>query len=466
MWWGAACGGVAGVAFFGVLVSWTWFFGAVAYLPFVLFLSSWWVLAGALVGWLDSHRVAAAPVVGGVWVLVEAGRGRWPFGGFAWGEVGSAFHDLPVARSVAAWGGVLLVSFAAVTLNRLALDAGLAWRARRARVARRSGAGAAALFAGVAAAHLLLPSLTPTGALRVALVQGNDKNRDLTPAEVANRYLLRNHLRLAEGIEGPVDLVVFPESSLDADPRRDPFLDEALTGGARRHDAAVLAGGNTEAPEGRLYNTAFLFRPSGREPAIYRKQHLVPFGEFVPWRGALSFIDALEAVPRDYAPGAGGTLFRVAGRRIGILICFESAFGPLARSYARNGAGAIVVMTNNRSFRRSPNSAQHLALGQMRAAETGRPVLHAGISGITGVIDASGRLRAKTSLFEPTVLLGEVTTTSGRTPYVALGEWALGLAATLLAGAGAQALARARPGVGGVLRRPSVPTGDGSRGGS
>jgi apolipoprotein N-acyltransferase len=309
----------------------------------------------------------------------------------------------------------------------------------------------AAIGAAVLAAQVLLPATPTTGSLRVALVQGNDKDRELTPEELAARYLPTNHLRLAESIRKPVDLVVLPESVLDADPRTDPFLDEALTALAARTDAVVLAGGNTDAPGGRIYNTTFMYTAQGRAPLVYRKRHLVPFGEYVPWREALSFIEELQQIPRDFAPGQRATRFpvRATGIRggpaeveVGALICFDSAFGPLARGYARQGAEAIVVSTNNRSYRRSANSAQHLAMSQWRAAETGRPVLHAGISGLSGIIDSRGDLLAGTSLFEPTVLTGEVNTTTGRTPYVAVGEWAVILAAVLVLGASGRALRR------------------------
>jgi apolipoprotein N-acyltransferase len=311
-------------------------------------------------------------------------------------------------------------------------------------VRRHPAVTSVAVGLAVLAAQVLLPSVTTTGRLRVALVQGNDKNRDLTAEEMAARYLPRNHLRLAEQITGPVDLVVLPESSLDADPRTDPFLDDALTALAARLNAVVLAGGNTDAPGGRIYNTTFMYTAGGRAPLVYRKRHLVPFGEYVPWREALSFIEELEQIPRDFAPGRRATLFPApaTGLRgapleidVGALICFDSAFAPLARGYARQGAEAILVSTNNRSYRRSANSAQHLAMSQWRAAETGRPVLHAGISGLTGIVDHRGDLRAQTSLFEPTVLTGEVSTTTGRTPYVAVGEWAVALSAVLVGGA-------------------------------
>src|SRR5581483_8654268 len=140
------------------------------------------------------------------------------------------------------------------------------------------------------------------------------------------------------------------------------------------------------------------------------------------------------AVPTDYEPGHGPTVFAVDGHRLGALICFESAFAPLARQYARLGADAIVVATNNRSYRRSANSAQHLAMGQFRAAETGRPLLQAAISGISAVVDHTGRVRSRTKLFEPTVLVGEIETFRGRTLYTVVGEWVPAAAAVLLAG--------------------------------
>jgi apolipoprotein N-acyltransferase len=443
--------GAAGIVFFALLVEWTRYFGVVAYIPFVLFLSSWWVLAGVVGAWLVRQGHRAAPVLAAVWVLVEAGRGRVPFGGFPWGDVGYAFHDAGVARALAGWGGVPLVSWLAVAVNGWLLDLVLIWRQRRSEVPkaeRRRTVGAAlagivAVVVAAVAAAATLPGLTPTGRLRVALVQGNDLNRDLTVEEVQDRYIVRNELRLAGNVTAPVDLIVLPESSLDADPRQDRSLDVALTSLAAAHHADVIAGGNIPAPHGRLYNAAFHYRPepadpkdpsgTGRTAELYRKRHLVPFGEYVPWRSELSFIDALQKVPTDYAPGRGPTIFDVASHRIGALICFESAFASLARQYAERGADAIVVLTNNRSYRRSANSAQHLAIGQFRAAETGRPLIQAAISGISALVDHTGRVQSQTRLFQPTVLIGEVTTYRGRTPYTRLGEWVLAASAVLLA---------------------------------
>ncbi|MGH9026303.1 MAG: apolipoprotein N-acyltransferase, partial [Acidimicrobiia bacterium] len=269
---------------------------------------------------------------------------------------------------------------------------------------------------------------TPTGELRFALLQGNDQNRDLSATE-RETYLPASHFGLADELEGDFDVIVFPESGLggrnpeapDEEELRDRLVDLAQV-----HEAEVIVNGLVPVPDTtRDYNTNFVYEPDGTLQGTYAKQHLVPFGEYVPWRGAVGWIDALERVPTDYKPGAGRRLFEIGGRPVGTVICFESAFASISRGYVQDGAEALIVTTNNRSYRRSANSAQHIAMSQMRAAETGRPVLHASISGISGMVDADGDISDTTDLFERTVVTGTITTMTGETPFVRFGEWAL-----------------------------------------
>jgi apolipoprotein N-acyltransferase len=194
-----------------------------------------------------------------------------------------------------------------------------------------------------------------------------------------------------------------------------------------------------EQTPGKTYNANRLYDPDGRLQGTYAKQHLVPYGEYVPFRSALGFISELQQIPTDFDAGHTTKVFDVAGKPVGTVICFESAFTPLMRSSVRKGAQAIVVSTNNRSYRRSPNSAQHVALSQMSAAAVGRPVLHAAVSGITAVIDANGDVRRTTQLFRNEVVSGTVTTVRGETPYVRFGAWVewaclLGLAGAVVLG--------------------------------
>ena len=218
---------------------------------------------------------------------------------------------------------------------------------------------------------------------------------------------------------------------MDEDPRLDPFLSGPLSRLAIEHRAWVLANAVTDAPDGRALNLNVLYGPDGKVEGTYAKRHLVPYGERVPFRSFLEGkIGELNRIPRDFAPGKKPGLFDIAGFKVATVICFESAFGYQIRPLVRDGAEVIVVSTNNRSYRRSANSAQHVAIGQIRAAETGRPVVQAAISGISALIDASGREHAHTELFERTVLQGSVEATRGTTLYVRFGDWVvLGVAA-------------------------------------
>ena len=378
-----------------------------------------------------------------------------PFGGFSWGEVGYAFHNIEAGRALASDGGVALVTFFAVALNGLLADAAVEIR-NRVHVSRRSwlrlGAGLAVVVIVPALAVVVRTEPRPAGPLRVAVLQGNDKNRDLTPAEEDDRYLAKSHFALARQVQPPVDLVIFPESSMDADPRTDPYLGDRLAATARRLHAWVLANAVADAPaQGghpagyKALNLNVLYAPDGTVEGTYAKRHLVPFGEYVPFRSLLEGrIRALRQIPRDFAVGHTRGLFEVAGHEIATVICFESAFGYQVRPLVHAGAQVIVVSTNNRSYERSANSAQHVAIGQMRAAETGRPLVQAAISGISAIIDADGVVHQQTKLFDRTVLEATVMATTGETPYVRYGEWVIWMSALGVLGAVLLAVRRGR----------------------
>ncbi len=452
----ALLGLIGGVAYYSVLVSWAWYFGTVALAPLVLALAASWAAAGAAVAWLAARGARGPWILAATWVVFEAVIGRFPLGGLSWGEVGYAFHASSVARALAGWGGVLFVSYVAVAASALLADVMIATWSRDGRALRLAGAGLALVVAVVVVGDVTRYTPRATGSLRYALLQGNDKDRELTQAEVDEQYLTTSHLALAQQLRGPYDLIVFPESSLDSDPEGgDIAVRNALTDLARTHGADVLANVISVDERGRSFNTNRLYEPSGKLQGSYSKQHLVPFGEYIPWRSVFGSIGATKQIKTLFTAGHGRHLFRVSGHPVATVICFESAFSPLVRGFVRDGAQAIVVTTNNRSYRRSANSAQHLDTSQMRAAETARPVLHAAISGITAVFDASGRQLRHSRLFHNTVVTGRVTTTSGETPYVRYGEWVVWGSVACLVGAVAVAGRTLRK-----TREPPEPAGD------
>ena len=192
----------------------------------------------------------------------------------------------------------------------------------------------------------------------------------------------------------------------------------------------MLVNARTPGDDGQSRNTNLLYTPD-REAA----GHVL---EAAP--GAVRRVRAVARRARAGSPSCGRsrttsspatsrTLFRAGGHPFESVICFESAFGPLVRDAVRDGAEVVVVSTNNRSYQRSANSEQHLALGQMRAAETGRPVLQASVSGISAVIDPDGSLHHETGLFESRIVTASVPTSTGETLYVRFGDWVVLLSA-------------------------------------
>jgi apolipoprotein N-acyltransferase len=442
----AAYGFVFGCVFFAILMYWLWYFGVVAIVPLVAGCAAYTAVSGYLVGCLTRAGFRSPWLIAAAWVLPETLRGRWPFGGLPWGDLGVVLHDFPPARALASWGGVALVSFVIVLLNAYLLELLVAVRAHASRALAIAAAGIVGIVVIVTIADAARFESRPTGRLRVAMLQGNDQNRDLTPAEKSSGYLTGKHMALAGQLRGHYDLVVFPESSLDQfNPESNSALRSRLVAVGTAHGADVLVNAAVPAPDGRDFNTNLLYTSDGRLVGTYAKQHLVPFGEYVPFRRLFDWTGIIDRIPYDYSPGKKRTIFEVKGHRLATVICFESAFGPLVRDFARDGAELIVVSTNNRSYRRSGNAAQHLAHTQMRAAETGRPFLQASISGISAAIDANGDVHHRTSLFHNAVVSDTVTMTAGETPYVRFGDWVVAVSAAILLGAAVAGRLRRRP---------------------
>jgi apolipoprotein N-acyltransferase len=426
-------GMVFGLVFFGVLLEWSRYFGAVAIAPLVLGEAAFIAGLGALVVLMERRGVRSVWLVAAAWVAVEALRARFPFGGLPWGEVGVALHDLAPARALASVGGVALVSFVVVACNVFVVDAAVAMCCRAPRGVVLAAVGLTALVGSAFIADVTRFEGQVTGTIRFALLQGNDQDRTLTPKEIAHQYLTRRHLALARKLQGHYDLIVFPESALEHDPEQDPQLRAELVGIAKAHGGVVVANTRADAADGGVLNANVAYNGNGHLQGLYAKQHLVPFGEYVPFRDQLSFIGELQQVPYDYEPGHRRVLFRAAHHPFATVICFESAFAPLVRNDVRDGAQFIVVTTNNRSYRRSGLAAQHLAMSQMRAAETAR-----------AVVDPDGSVHDTSRLFVNKVTTGTIPAVTGETLYVRLGDWVVALSALALLGAGAWSVWRTR----------------------
>jgi apolipoprotein N-acyltransferase len=434
----ALLGFVAGGIGFGLQMGWlttqTW----LGWTGFSLLQGGWFALGFALIAtaWRDERPVRSAFAAAAIWAVVEWARQAWPFGGVSFSDLGATQHDNPVLLPAASVVGSLGIGFLVVAVNGLVLVA----------VTRAGRRLAAALIAGVlAVGPVLIPLRAPSGpGINVAIVQGNVPE-EIGAADriIEDRIVAENHARLTKRLAGdPPDLVVWPENALDQDPTRDPALATLVFDAVTAAGTHTLIGAITTDGGGRLLNENLLYDPGGRLIGRYAKNHILPFGEYVPFRRFLRWIPDINRVRDDLSPGVNPGRFRLPTGSFASAICFENNFADLVRRYTGPDEGVVVISTNNASFRRSAASKQHLALSELRAVENGRWVVHAALSGISGIIDHRGRVLSESGLFVPAVLRAEVPAATGRTVFNVIGGW---LPFVYLAGAAAALVAVRRP---------------------
>jgi len=323
---------------------------------------------------------------------------------------------LPLASIAGVWG----ITFVVVLVNA-AIATGIA---REGRVGRRVSL---AVLAGIAvAAPGLIPIPAANGSpLELAVVQIDVRVPPGTSAVDEDRIVAERNIDLHRTLaEGPrPDLVVWGEGALDPGALADAATREEVSSAVRAVGVPTTVGAVVNDAEDIQRTSVLAFDGDGRVVDRYDKVHLVPFGEYVPWRSRLGFIGAINQIPVDRVPGERVHTIQQPGiPPYGTPICFENAFPALTRDFVRDGATFLVVPVNNASYRFTAAAAQHLQMSQMRAVETGRWVVDAGVSGLSAFIDPEGRALAQTSLFQTAILRGQIVTSTVETPYVRYGD--------------------------------------------
>ncbi|MGZ8578397.1 MAG: apolipoprotein N-acyltransferase, partial [Actinomycetota bacterium] len=188
--------------------------------------------------------------------------------------------------------------------------------------------------------------------------------------------------------------------------------------------APTLAGAVLNDPDGSQHTSVLLFDGGGRTVDRYDKVKLVPFGEYVPWRSRLQWIQAIDQIAVDRVPGEQVHTVAVQGiPSFGTPICYENSFPQIERAMVQEGATFFILTTNNASYGMTAASRQHLLMSRLRAVETGRWVVHAAVSGISAVVDPTGDVVARSELFVPAVTRTQIRASEARTLYVRLGDW-------------------------------------------
>ncbi len=394
-------------------------------LPALLLLAAYMSLyTGIFAAGLAWARPAIAPLwlAPVLWVGLDYLRG-WICTGFPWLDLGySQFQNLIVLQT-ADLAGHHGLTFLIVLANTLVFS----WLTRilplgtQPSDSKGSRAVAACLLvAAFVYGALRLPRIDQAIAaapqLATTVVQGNvPQDEKWVPA--FQEKTVQDYLRLSQKAlrDEPDHLLIWPETALPFYPMENPLFrvitgqlaagppTHLLTGAPHRELAGVP-------PELRYYNSAFLLAPSPPTPeqpgsmhpaGRYDKQHLVPFGEYIPLRGILPLPGPLVETMGDFTLGESVVPLSCQKARLGVLICFESIFPNLARREVEAGANLLVNLTNDAWFGRSSAPWQHLAMAVLRAVENRRSLARAANTGISGFVDPAGRTQGLSALFVP-----------------------------------------------------------------
>lgn len=383
---------------------------------FVIFLALFPALACAFAARLSSPATVwrSAVAMPAAWLLVEWIRG-WLLTGFTWLQLGYTQADAPAAPLLPLFGG-----YAAGGLLALSAGAACALACIRSRDALLAGAiVTVAWLATLAAASIQW--VEPDGApINVALVQGNYaqdiKWRPENRVPTLRAYQRNTETALRDGAE----VVVWPETAVPSLQRNVQSYLRALDAVAEGAGGSVLLGLPVR-DEGMLRNSVLAL---GVANGVYHKQHLVPFGEYVPFRAILLPLLKVMSVPAPrFVPASPDqALIRHKHVTFGITICYESAFGTEV-SAALPDANVLVNVSNDAWFGDTLAPHQHLQMARVRVLETRRPLLRATNTGISVLLAADGSTIGRSPQFAAHVLEGQVQPTRGMTLFARVGDW-------------------------------------------
>jgi apolipoprotein N-acyltransferase len=427
------CGLAFGLAMFMPLLSWlvneawyAWFALAVAEGVFCVALAVGQRLLLGRPGW--------PAAVAGWWVSVEGVRDRWPFP-FPWGRLAMSQSAAPDVRWVALGGAPFLSFLVALTgamIARAALSvlAGGVPRGRAAGAWRAAGPWRALLAAGVTAGLVLAGGLLPvdpTGGAPttdVAAIQGDVPRARNLPQQLNDSEVTQNHAqatlnlaaRVRAGQAAAPAVVIWPENSTDLDPTEYPFIHDEIAAAVAAIGRPVLVGELLQNP---LRNVGQLWLPGRGPTTLYVKRQLVPFGEYIPFRGLISSFSSLPALqPVNFTPGRSAVVFDVGPIRLGDVICYEVGFDNLVRSEVTAGANLLAVQSNDADFEidgQLGETQQQTAMARIRAVESDRAVVYASTTGESTIIGPDGGVIAQAGIWRQAILDARVPLVSYRT---------------------------------------------------
>ena len=407
-------GGLNGPAAFGILIL------------FCLYLA----LYHGLFGWLISLLAGYSPfsrrallLSPAAWVAVELARTR--ITGFPWDLLGISQVDNISLSRIATVTGVYGLSFEIMLVNAAIAAVFLVRREKRMQLLFASLAAACVLQAGV-----LIPAPRIPASRSAVLVQANIPI--LEGADWTREYFISTLHDLIRVSQDPVapsapSLIIWPESPAPFY-GADPIFRAAISSLAEQAKTWIITGeiGTQNASQNqptRIFNSAALISPSGEWTSRYDKVHLVPFGEYVPFKNFFAFAGGLTKEVGDFSRGASRQPLDAGETKYGVFVCYESIFPDEVRVFAANGAQALVNISNDGWYGDSGAYAQHLKQSRMRAVENSRWLLLDTNTGVTASIDPYGRMVASAPRKIRTALTAPYALSNETTFYTRHGDW-------------------------------------------
>lgn len=365
-------------------------------------------------------RFPALFLVPVIWVTLEFLR-TYALTGFPWSVLGYSQYKFLVLIQISDITGVYGVSFLVAALNGAVFDVVAYWPKR---LSRMPLFGRWPMTIGLLILTLIITLSLSYGMwrlktneegpkIRASVIQGNfeqDKKWDVN----FQRRIIDTYKRLTiKAASDSPDLIVWPETAVPFIFGNNESLTTEIVEFQKSLDTHLLFGSvgirGVKDNKYQLSNSAVLISPDGEVLSVYDKIHLVPFGEYVPLRKFLPFIEKLVVGIGDFKPGKEYTIMDVPPAKISNLICYEIIFPGLVRKFADKGANLFVTITNDAWFGSTSAPYQHFSMAVFRAIENRAPVLRAANTGISGFIDAKGRIKRKSDIFVEAVLTDDLT---------------------------------------------------------
>jgi apolipoprotein N-acyltransferase len=366
-----------------------------------------------------------APVI---WVVLEYLRANL-LTGFPGALIGNSQYKFQYIIQIADITGVYGVSFLVVAVNGMLADIFIS----RKRLNEMPLFEMSPTYIGTGLLIILLAVSTFYGHFRikqdragnnikVSIIQGN-----IMQDQKWDRKYQKNVIDIYKSLSlaarpGNPDLTVWPETAAPFYFGHHKDLTDELVDFQKTLGKHLLFGAITVKGDNNLSNSAILLNPDGRTGYVYDKIHLVPFGEYVPLKKLLFFVNKFAEGIGDYLPGTDYSRAETPFGEFGTHICYEIVFPELVRKSYKDGGDFIITITNDAWFGMTPGPYQHFSYAVLRAVENRKPVIRAANTGISGFIDSNGRILDKTALFEKAVLTREIKTDATLSIYTKYGD--------------------------------------------